>query len=194
MSRDTGHKIYTIPNLLTALRIILIPVITVLALFPGRAYGLFAALLYLIASLTDYFDGYLARRWDEVSPLGKIFDPMADKLLVTAPLIVLVSLGRAPALIVVIIICRELAITSLRGIAAASGIVIQAEEMGKYKTTFQTIAICPLLAHYEYFYIDLHFGGVYFLVVSMVIGVWSGFDYFRKFLGALLAREGGDGE
>ena len=194
MSRDKGQKIYTIPNLLTALRIILIPVITVLALFPGRLYGLLAALLYLIASLTDYFDGYLARRWDEVSPLGKIFDPMADKLLVTAPLIVLVSLDRAPALIVIIIICRELAITSLRGIAAASGIVIQAEEMGKYKTTFQTIAICPLLAHYEYFYIDLHFGGVYFLVVSMVIGVWSGIDYFRKFLGALLAQEGGDSE
>lgn len=179
-------NLITVPNILTSLRILLIPGIVVFAYNDGRTASLLASLLFLLASLTDYFDGYFARRSKTVTSMGKMFDPMADKVLVTASLVMLVYLHRAPAWIAIIIISRELAVSGLRSMASATGTIIQAESLGKYKTTFQSFALIFLFAHYRLWIVECHFVGTYFLYVALILGVWSGLDYFRKFLSAAL--------
>jgi CDP-diacylglycerol--glycerol-3-phosphate 3-phosphatidyltransferase len=142
-----------------------------------------ATLLFIVASTTDYFDGYLARRYNVISPMGKLLDPMADKLLIMTALIMLVacSEGAVPAWMVVIILGRDIMITSLRGVASAQGVVIEAEELGKYKTILQIFAIVGLVLHYRYLSIDFHVGGMYFLWASLILSIWSAVDYLRKF-------------
>lgn len=182
-------NLITVPNILTSLRILLIPGIVVLAYYDGRTPSLLAALLFFLAALTDYFDGYFARRSKSVTSMGKMFDPMADKVLVTAALIMLVYLHRAPAWVAIIIISRELAVSGLRAMASAGGTIIQADALGKYKTTFQSFALIFLFAHYRIWVVDCHFVGTYFLAVALVLGVWSGVDYFKKFLSAALGED-----
>jgi CDP-diacylglycerol--glycerol-3-phosphate 3-phosphatidyltransferase len=170
-----------LPNVLTLIRIAFIPVLFVLLFFPGKLIAFVAALCFSIASLTDFFDGFLARRRNSVTQIGKILDPLADKLLVTACLIMLIPLRNVQAWVVTIIVCREIAVTGLRGIAAADGLIMPAESMGKKKTAFQIAAIICLLLHYEYFCIDLHRVGMGLLIVAMVLTVWSGCIYFFRF-------------
>jgi CDP-diacylglycerol--glycerol-3-phosphate 3-phosphatidyltransferase len=170
-----------LPNSLTLIRIAFIPVLFVLLFFPGKLCSLLAALCFLLASLTDFFDGFFARRRNSVTPIGKILDPLADKLLVSACLIMLISLHNVKAWIVALIISREIAVTGLRGVAAAEGLIIPAETMGKKKTAFQIIAIFFLLLHYEYFQINFHQIGMGLLIIAMVLTVWSGIVYFYRF-------------
>jgi CDP-diacylglycerol--glycerol-3-phosphate 3-phosphatidyltransferase len=153
------------------------------------------ALLLLVAVGTDYLDGYIARRNQSVSNLGKILDPLADKLLVVATLIMLSAMNRpggyiVPAWLVVVIIGRETAVTILRGIALTEGIVMEAENLGKYKFVLQSIAVFALVLHYPYMGIDFYVAGMYFLVLAMVIGLWSGVNYHVKFLRLLYQRNG----
>lgn len=172
-----------LPNLLTVIRILLIPVLVVLLMYSGRAASLAAAGTFFIACWSDFFDGYLARRWNITTTFGKLLDPMADKLLVAAALIMLVGMDRqpsVPAWMVVVIIGREIAVTGLRAIALGEGVVLAAEELGKYKMIFQMFAIHGLLLHYDFLGIDFHAAGMYFLWVSLVIGVWSGVEYHVK--------------
>ena len=177
------RRMQSVPNILTLCRIFAAPVLVVLLSFPTPVNRAVAALLFVLASTTDYFDGYLARRYNVISSVGKLLDPMADKLLVMAALIMLVACGEGsvPAWMVVIILGREIMITSLRGVASTQGVVIEAEELGKYKTILQIFAITGLCMHYHYFWIDFHFGGMYFLWASLILSIWSGMDYFRKF-------------
>ncbi len=172
-----------VPNILTLCRILAVPVLVVLLSFPSPLNRALATLAFILASVTDYLDGYLARRYNVISAVGKLLDPMADKLLIMAALIMIVACPEAsvPAWMVVIILGREIMITSLRGVASAQGVVIEAEELGKYKTILQIFAITGLCMHYTYFSIDFHFGGMYFLWASLVLSIWSGMDYFRKF-------------
>lgn len=170
-----------LPNFLTLVRIAFIPVLFVLLFFPGKLVSFVAALCFSLASLTDFFDGFLARKRNSVTQVGKILDPLADKLLVTACLIMLISLRNVQAWIVAIIVCREIAVTGLRGVAAAEGLLIPAETMGKKKTALQITAIICLLLHYEYFQIDFHQVGMGVLIVAMILTVWSGCIYFYKF-------------
>jgi len=169
------------PNSLTLFRILAVPVIVILLLFPNRLFTFIAAIIFSAAAITDYLDGYLARRRGLVTDLGKVMDPVADKLLVSCSFIMLASLHWIPAWIVCIIIGRELAITGLRNIIAEKGEDVSASWLGKYKTGFQIAAIIPLIFHYPYFGIDLNAIGYFFLIGALIFTVWSGVDYFVRF-------------
>lgn len=169
------------PNALTLFRIIATPLIVVLLLVPNRFTAFLAALFFSAAAITDYFDGYLARRHGLVSNLGKVMDPVADKLLVSSTLIMLTSLGWIPAWVVCIIIGRELAVTGLRNIIAENKLDVSASNLGKFKTGFQIAAIIPLLIHYSYLGINFHVIGMFFLWGALIYTLWSGVDYFVRF-------------
>ncbi len=169
------------PNSLTLFRIFAAPGIVILLLYPTRISTAAAALLFSAAAITDYLDGYFARSLGLVSNLGKMLDPLADKLLVISSLIMLTSHGWIPAWMVCIIVGREIAITGLRGVVAGEGEDTSASWLGKYKTGFQIAAIIPLLFHYPYFTIDLHAIGMFFLWGALGLTLWSGIDYFVRF-------------
>lgn len=182
MSEDTSirKKLYH-PNSLTLYRIAAIPGIVLLLLTPTPVCSFTAAMLFSLAAITDYLDGYLARRHGLVSTFGKIMDPLADKLLVSSALIMMASYEWIPAWMVCIIIGRELAVNGLRIIVVESRADVSASRLGKYKTGFQIASIIPLLMHYSYFGIDFHAIGTIFLWVAFVLTLWSGIDYFVRF-------------
>jgi len=169
------------PNTLTLFRIATVPIIVILMLFPNRVTCWVAALLFSAAAITDYLDGYFARRFGLVSNLGKVMDPVADKLLVSSAFIMLTALGWTPAWMVCIIIGREIAVTGLRNIIAEKGEDVSASNLGKYKTGFQIAAAIPLLIHYPFFGIEPHPIGTFFLWGALIFTLWSGIDYFIKF-------------
>jgi CDP-diacylglycerol---glycerol-3-phosphate 3-phosphatidyltransferase len=181
-----------LPNKITVSRIILIPLFMIIMLYPfdwGNISLLgtempvnhFAGgLLFIIASTTDWIDGYYARKLDLVTNLGKFLDPLADKLLVSAALIVLVEMGFAPSWIVIIIISREFAVTGLRLVLAGTGEVVAANTLGKIKTWAQIIAISSLLLHNIIFEaVSIPFDTIT-LWIAMLITIWSGWEYFYK--------------
>ena len=180
-----------LPNLLTLGRIAAIPALVVLLLSDSRQAGFWAAAVFSAASVTDWLDGWLARRWGVVTVLGKFLDPLADKLIVMAALIMLIPLGRVPAWAVFLILAREMVVTGLRSIASSEGIVIAASDLGKYKTIFQMVAIIGLLLHYDYywffglrwqiFHTTMQYPGIFFFYIALVLTVWSGADYLVKF-------------
>ena len=189
---------WTLPNLLSFFRIAIIPVLVYLLNFTDPASGLLAAALFLLASLTDFFDGYLARRFRAVSNLGKILDPLADKLLIVATLIMLAGMDHpgepdVPPWLVVVVVARETAVTVLRGIALTEGIVMEAEKLGKYKFLLQAIAVFTLMVYYPYLGINFYVVGIYFLVLSTLIALWSGVHYHIKFF-RLLQQKTNPGE
>jgi len=171
-----------LPNVLTLVRIVAVPVVVAALLIEVPNGDLYAAVVFALAALTDGLDGYIARRRDTVTTFGKLMDPLADKLLIVAALVSLVSLGRLQAWIAMVIIARELAVTGLRSIAAEQGVVISASWLGKLKTVLQVAAIMALIAT------DPAPLGVDLLVyAALVVTVISGADYFfglRKRLGA----------
>lgn len=171
----------THPTFLTLFRVLAAPGIVLLMLYPTRLASFLAAILFSLAAITDYLDGYFARRNGLVSNFGKMMDPMADKLLVASSLIMLASHGWIPGWMVCIIIGREIAITGLRGVVAGEGKDTSASWLGKYKTGFQIAAIIPLLFHYPYFGVDLHVVGMFFLWCALVLTLWSGTDYVFRF-------------
>ncbi|WP_298438981.1 CDP-diacylglycerol--glycerol-3-phosphate 3-phosphatidyltransferase [Geobacter sp.] len=189
---ETASNIWNLPNILTLLRIALIPVMAVLLLSPSKDAGFWAAAVFAVASATDWLDGYLARRMGIVTIFGKFLDPIADKLMVMAALIMILPYGRVPAWMVLVILGREIIITGLRGIASSEGIVISASDLGKFKTIFQIVAILGLLLHYDYhwlfgidhplFYVNMHNVGMFYLWIATVITIWSGVDYLVKFV------------
>jgi len=170
-----------LPNALSLLRLVAIPVVLICLLFPGKWWSFFAALFLSIAFITDMLDGYYARKYAAVTVLGKFLDPLADKILVSMTLIMLISLARVPAWMVVVIVAREIAVTGLRSVAVNEGIVIQASMLGKYKTVFQAVATIALCLHYEYFGLDLHAVGMVLLWIALILTLASGWAYFQAF-------------
>ncbi|MBC5636033.1 CDP-diacylglycerol--glycerol-3-phosphate 3-phosphatidyltransferase [Ornithinibacillus sp. BX22] len=181
-----------IPNRITLSRILLIPIFILLLILPLNwgewsigdntlpVSHFIAALLFIIASATDWIDGHYARKHNLVTNLGKFLDPLADKLLVSAALILLVEIGAAPAWVVIIIISREFAVTGLRLVAAGEGIVLAAGKMGKLKTATQMIAIAALLLHnFPFSFVGFPFATI-MLYVALFFTVLSGYDYFAK--------------
>jgi CDP-diacylglycerol--glycerol-3-phosphate 3-phosphatidyltransferase len=168
------------PNKLTLFRIATVPIIVILLLFPNELCTFIAALLFSAAAITDYLDGFYARKRGLVSTLGKIMDPIADKLLVSSAFIMLTSLGWIPAWMVCVIIGRELAVTGLRNIIAEKGEDVSASNLGKYKTGFQIAAIIPLMMHYPTWGLNVQAIGTLFLWGALVFTIWSGADYFIK--------------
>jgi CDP-diacylglycerol--glycerol-3-phosphate 3-phosphatidyltransferase len=178
--------VWTLPNLLSLFRILIIPLLVYLLTYPDRYFSLLAAALFVVAALTDYLDGYLARRTQSVSDVGKILDPLADKLMVAAALVMLAAMDRpnepsVPAWLVVVILARESTVTLIRGIALAEGIVMHAETLGKYKFILQAFAIVALLVHYRYWGLDFFAVGLYFLALSAIVAIWSGVNYHVQF-------------
>ncbi len=174
-------KLLSNPNFLTLFRVAAAPGIVILLVYPNKICTFMAALLFSLAAISDYFDGYFARRWHMESSFGKVMDPVADKLIVSFSFIMMVSHGWIPAWVICIIIGRELAITGLRSVVAESGEDISASWLGKYKTGFQISAIIPLLLHFPYFGINFHAIGMFFLWGALILTIWSGADYFYKF-------------
>ncbi len=175
---------FTVPNTLTFLRILLVPILVVVLLtkFEGKEFvGLG---LFLLAALTDFLDGFIARRWGLVTRLGKLLDPAADKILTSAAFISLVELGRAPAWIVVTIVAREFAISTLRSVAASQGVVISASWSGKLKTVSQVLAIA-LLIFYEQLgsWQEL---GHFALLAALALSIYSGVEYGVKYAKTVL--------
>lgn len=184
------QDIVNIPNLLTLGRIILIPAVCYL-LYQGTPEACFFAFCFFwVASVTDWLDGYIARRQNLVSLTGKFLDPLADKLLVIAVLVMLVGLDRLDSWIVIVLISRELTITGLRAMAASEGMVIAAGQGGKLKTAFQMIALIGLITHYTYhvdygFFtatINFHRVGYWTLLLSLFFSLSSGWNYIRGFV------------
>lgn len=166
---------------ITLLRIvIIIPVIMLLSLATKFATFL-ACAFFVLAALSDLLDGYIARRYGQVTTLGKFLDPLADKLLICTILIELCSLAWIPAWAVHLVVVRELAVTGLRAVAADHGVVLAADTYGKWKTTFQILAIIPLMLHYSYFGIPMHSIGMFLLYIALFFTVLSGFNYFYTF-------------
>lgn len=167
-------------NKLTLFRIVLIPVIMAVMLSDMKYGYTIAAALFLIAALTDRLDGYIARTRNEVTKFGKLIDPIADKLLVAATLIILVEMGRLPSWIVIIIIGREFIVTGIRMLALTEGIIIPASNLGKLKTFTQIIAICSLiLNNYPFNLMDIPFSTIS-IITALVITIISGLDYIYK--------------
>jgi len=156
---------------------------------PGPLASFLAALVFGIASFTDLLDGYLARQQKAETAIGKLLDPMADKLLILSGMIMLIPLDRIPAWMVVLIIGREVAITGLRGIASAEGEVIAASRLGKAKMILQSLSLGGLMLHYEYFGINFHVLGMILLWIALAITLWSGIDYFWKFYQGVMKKE-----
>ncbi len=181
----TGREpiVWNLPNVLTGARIAAIPVLVLLLSFSGPAASYLAALCFLAAGATDFLDGFLARRYRTVSRVGKFLDPLADKLLVSAALVMLIPLGRVPAWIAFLIVGRELAVTGLRGLAAAEGIVLAPDRWGKAKTLLQMAALTALILHYPFLSINFHQLGTVLLWLALIITLISGFWYFRAFFG-----------
>ncbi len=169
------------PNLLTGARIAAVPVVVVLLCFPGPWASFFGALVFMLAGATDFLDGFLARRHRLVSQLGKFMDPLADKLLVSAALIMLIPLERVPAWMAFLIIGRELAVTGLRGLAAAEGIILAPDRWAKAKTLLQMAALTALILHYPYVGVDFEELGMGLLWLALIATVVSGVSYFWTF-------------
>lgn len=203
---STKVPIWNIANYLTLARMAAIPAFIALmimvepetrdhswlALEPAEPQGnnllycLLAAGLFSLASITDYFDGYLARKYNLTTNLGKLLDPLADKLLVIGAMIMLVELNRLPGWMALLVVSREIGITALRGIASEQGVVIAASNLGKYKTATQMPALIGLIVYYKiplFIIPPFNFFGASMILftIAVVLTVWSGADYFVKF-------------
>ena len=197
MSRSLREEALNGPNAITLARIALIPVFLWFTFYESRVHSLVAALVYTFTGATDFLDGWLARRRNLVTVIGKFLDPLADKLIVMAALVMLVHLGRVAAWVVIVVMAREFIVTGLRTIAMSEGIVIAAGQEGKYKTSLQIAAIAFLLLNYTYpidfiwftFDLNANVAGTWLLYASLFFSVWSAWSYFSGFLRAVYETE-----
>jgi CDP-diacylglycerol--glycerol-3-phosphate 3-phosphatidyltransferase len=181
MEKLNLKQILSLPNEITIIRIVAIPIIILLLFYIDGIYSIITSILFLLVSLTDTLDGYIARRRKLVTTLGKFLDPLADKLLIVTSLIALIPTRGVPAWMVIVIVGREIAVTGLRGIAVSQGIVISASSMGKYKTVFEVVSIFFLIMNGDLFLISFKLIGMILLWIALIIALISGFDYFKNF-------------
>jgi CDP-diacylglycerol--glycerol-3-phosphate 3-phosphatidyltransferase len=190
---DLRRELWNLPNLLTLGRVAIIPLFVAYTSDADPLHSFLAAVVFSLAAITDILDGWLARRMNLVSVLGKFMDPLADKLIVMAALVMLTRLGRVSTLVVILLLGRELIISGLRTIAISEGIVIGASQGGKWKTAIQVFAILGLLIHYSHpidflfgtWVIDFNAVGTWILYISMVPALTSAVGYFQDFIRGL---------
>jgi CDP-diacylglycerol--glycerol-3-phosphate 3-phosphatidyltransferase len=182
MEKLNRRQILSLPNGLTIIRVLAIPVILLLLFSTGRTFQFLTAVFFLLVAITDTLDGYMARRRGMVTTLGKFLDPLADKLLIVTSLIALIPARGVPFWMVIVIVGREIAVTGLRGIAVSQGIVIAASNFGKYKTIFEVASIFFIILDGNYFGFSFCPVGVGLLWVALILAVFSGVDYFNRFL------------
>lgn len=183
----TRERFWNLPNTITVVRMVVIPVLVGLPLYAGKVGSEVVAWLFIISALGDLLDGWAARRGSQVTKIGKLLDPLADKLTVATALIVLLAMGRIPTwglVLVVVVIGRELAVTGLRGIASAGGQVVAAGWQGKLKTTAQNIAVGALIFPAGTLGLPNHQIGLLLLAVATGLTLWSGYVYFADYFGA----------
>ena len=191
------EQFWNLPNMLTLARIAVIPLFVWFTYDADPLYSLLAAALFTVAAVTDVIDGFLARRWNMITVVGKLMDPLADKLIVMAALVMMTRLGRIPAWVVIVLLGRELIVSGLRQIAASEGMVISAGQEGKWKTSLQLVGIVSLCIHYVHHMdfliyesdVDFNLVGKVLVYLSTAFSVWSAAVYFRGFL-AMLAKGG----
>ncbi|MCC6968549.1 MAG: CDP-diacylglycerol--glycerol-3-phosphate 3-phosphatidyltransferase [Nitrospira sp.] len=184
LMRSAGQESnINLPNVLTLVRILLIPVFVMLLIDPTPERALSAAIVFVVAAVTDLLDGYVARKTGQITKLGRLLDPIADKLLVLSALILLVQVDRVSALVAILIIAREVAVTGLRAIAASEGLIMSAEVTGKYKMALQVIAIVLLVLEGTVVETigNLHLAGIVTLYLSLILGYVSGAQYVWSF-------------
>ena len=176
-------NIFNIPNLLSISRIVAVPIFVFLMLEPSPVRALLAGIIFSLASATDWLDGHLARKWGQVTKIGKLLDPIADKILIMSALVILVEIRSdvVPAWIAIVIIGREFAVTGLRAIASSEDIIIPAETVGKYKVGAQITAVLALLLDYYMTKEWLRDLGSLALWIAMILAVYSAIHYFRAF-------------
>ena len=186
------EQLWNLPNTITLLRTLAVPVLLMFPSLAASRRGSEAmAWIFIVAAVTDLLDGWLARRGEQVTSIGKLLDPLCDKLLVATALIVLLAGGRIPdwgTPMVVVIIGREIAVTGLRGFASAQGEIMAAAWAGKLKTLLQNIAIGALLFPSPQWGLPAHTVGLSFLVVATALTLWSGYGYFASFFAQDRAR------
>lgn len=198
----SADSLLNLPNLLTFGRILLIPLMAVLLEFdtdqppfemdfmfrysPGRL----AAVVVIIAGITDLLDGWLARRWNIETLLGKFLDPLADKLFLLVGLVMLMRLERVEAWLVIVLLSREFLITGLRAVAAGEGLVIAAGQGGKWKLTFQLVGLGLLMWYGVAFGFSAFEVGTVILYIALILSLWSGFNYLRAFFSTLRDKRG----
>lgn len=170
-----------LPIGLTVTRIVAVPLLIVFLISSSRVHALIAAGIFILASLTDWLDGVIARRRNQVTTLGTLLDPIADKLLVAAALVSLLAIGKIAAWIVVIIIGRELAVTGLRAVAAGVGVIVPASRMAKWKTVSQYVAITMLILEKGIGAAPFHAATIGVLWVALALTIVSAVDYFYRF-------------
>ena len=182
------------PNIITIARLFSVPVVIVLMLFIddknpdvalNKIISLAAAALFTLSMSSDMIDGYLARKYNLVSVFGKFMDPLADKMLFIAAMIMMIEVGRMPAWLVAAFFIREVAVTALRGMAASAGVIIAASHWGKYKSAFVSCATVALLLHYPFLGINWNVVGWILLIPSFAFSIGSGLDYAYKFCRAV---------
>ncbi len=192
--RRLRDELFTPPNLITLLRILMIPVFLWLVWRADPLSSYLAALLFTFAAISDVVDGWLARRMNLVSVLGKFMDPLADKLIVTAALVMLAQMGRVDAWLVIVLVSRELIVSGLRTVAMSEGLVIAAGQGGKWKTALQLSGIIALLVHFPYrvdllvvrdFDFRFQVIGEWLLLLSLIPSLVSGIQYFVRFVQAI---------
>ncbi len=174
-----AYKI-NLPTKITLLRMLLVPFLLAFLIAPSRVNALMAALIFAGAALTDWLDGHLARSTKQVTTLGKLLDPIADKILLAAGLIPLVGLGRVPAWMAAVMLIREFAVSGLREIAAAEQVIIHASPMAKAKTVLQIVAILLLILDYQTWPLSFPTVGMGLLTLSLVLSLVSGVEYYLK--------------
>jgi CDP-diacylglycerol---glycerol-3-phosphate 3-phosphatidyltransferase len=181
-------SVLNLSNSLTVLRIVAIPFILILMQSGKPRPSLWAALVFSAAFITDWLDGFIARKRNQVTRFGKMLDPLADKLLIGSALIMLIGLDRVPAWMVVLIVSREIAVTWLRATLAGKGTILSASKWGKNKTFFQALALIPLTIHFPYGGVDFNLLGLILLWIAMILTVWSGLLYYRQYYPALTGK------
>jgi len=173
---------WNLPNSMTVARCASVPLIAVLLLFTSKTMCMIACIIFVLSSLTDLVDGYLARRLNLISTIGAFLDPLADKLLVMTCMVMLIPQDRLPAWMVVLFLAREVTITALRGIAASEGIIIAAGKLGKYKTAFQIVALGFLIYHYDEFGVNVHSVGIVLMWFALFYAYASAYRYLKGFI------------
>lgn len=174
------RETFNLPNTITLMRIGVVPFLFILLSNPGEFWSLVIAGLFVVASITDFFDGYIARKYHMITTMGKFLDPIADKIIVNTAMILMIPIGRIPTWIVAITIIRDLIVDVIRSIASSEGIYMQASILGKQKTVTQIIAVTALMIHYTIFGINAHIVGTVILYIALFLTIYSGIDYFIK--------------
>lgn len=169
-----------LPNILTCIRMILIPIFVLFYIFQPELWYVYAGIIFVAASITDFLDGYLARKWNQITVFGKFVDPIADKLLVLAAMLILMDWGKLEMVVVLVILAREFIISGFRLVAVSKGVVIAADKSGKLKTVTQMVSLVLLLFNGALFgEVGIIIGRI-LIYASVVISIYSCIEYLVK--------------